>query len=558
MVKKSFRIIVFVLVAITVLSVFLVYGYKGSEHIYTAEEVSDMISSAYSDATISEEKINEAQAAYDSLNDEDKKSVKNYAMLREMQYGLFASNVSAESVTAMIAAIPSASFDTETDMEKAFAAYCLLSVAEREKVNNYEKLDLLRRELTDLYVKNTHRAAERIDRSEILIGTYCFNQTSEKKVKEMADCGIDFVAAAPSDRNTLDLFEKYGIGALVSAWRILPTWRGNNRPVGEPASTTPRFTLEQFREAVRNVEDHNAIWGIDLVDEPHAGDFHCYKEYTDILYDELPQLEVYINLYPNYANSKQLGTKTYKSHIDAFVDEIDTDYICYDHYLYSSGTSEELFPRATDNMRIVADACKESGRDFWIVIQVNSTDKEDAIPLSEEKLKLQAFSALAYGATVINWACWEKGWWTYNVLDKDGNKTEQYEKLKHVNEILDLISPVFMRYKRIDTEFQIGGLKYENDYNAFENITHRDVCNGITGYFAKNVGDGCAAMFTNVTAPLDEPSDENCDEVTFTLKEPATSVVGYFNGEAVRLFPDENGVYSVKIKNTDCVFVTVD
>ena len=53
----------------------------------------------------------------------------------------------------------------------------------------------------------------RMDRSRLNIGTYTLQSyaRSEAHVRDLARCGIDFVIGMDNDRETLDLFGKYGV-----------------------------------------------------------------------------------------------------------------------------------------------------------------------------------------------------------------------------------------------------------------------------------------------------------------------------------------------------------
>lgn len=86
-----------------------------------------------------------------------------------------------------------------------------------------------------------------------------------------------------------------------------------------------------------------------------------------------------------------------------------------------------------------ADACRRTGRRLWFVPQVN-THKAKVV-ITEQKLRYQANMAMAFGAETLMWACWTKGWWTMNVLDENGAKTVQYDRLKHVNAEIKGIAP---------------------------------------------------------------------------------------------------------------------
>ena len=61
-----------------------------------------------------------------------------------------------------------------------------------------------------------------------MIGTYILQPyaRTEAHIRDLADCGIDVVMCMQSDRKALDLFAKYGVGAVVND--VLPGWWGGN------------------------------------------------------------------------------------------------------------------------------------------------------------------------------------------------------------------------------------------------------------------------------------------------------------------------------------------
>src|SRR5574344_1021676 len=66
----------------------------------------------------------------------------------------------------------------------------------------------------------------RMDVAKLNIGTYCLAEyaRTESHVKDIADCGIDFVVSVPYDQTLLDLFAKYKLGAIVTG--VAPGWWG--------------------------------------------------------------------------------------------------------------------------------------------------------------------------------------------------------------------------------------------------------------------------------------------------------------------------------------------
>ena len=210
--------------------------------------------------------------------------------------------------------------------------------------------------------------------------------------------------------------------------------------------------------------DHPAIWMLNLCDEPSALDLPYLGEVCDLVAARTPQTPAYLNLYPNYASvskntgeemRNQLGTATYREHIDVYCRTVPLDYISYDFYVYTPNMKRRtsLYCQMYDNFNIVADACRRTGRSFWYIPQVNSHVARDFEPTTRNRLRFQAYTAMAFGAESISWACWMPGWWTNNVLTAAGEKTAQYDRLKTVNAELHRFGPPYMRYRNTATHY---------------------------------------------------------------------------------------------------------
>ena len=296
-------------------------------------------------------------------------------------------------------------------------------------------------------------SSEHLDRNKLLIGTYCLQPyaRSEEHVRALADAGVNYLCATPAERGLLDLCEKYGLGVFANG--ILPAWWGGDGDnAGKFAATVP---VSLYEEAARRLEDHPALWGLDMGDEPSALDFPHYGRLFEAMKRLFPRHFPYLNLYPNYASvpentesecRSQLGVPTYQAYIDEYARCIPSDYICYDYYMYAISISG-----AYENLRIVANKCRETGRDLWIVLQVNSNRPEEWITLPQ--LRHQAYTALAFGAKSINWACWTAGWWHNQVLDDEGRQTQQYAKMCVINRELHAMGERYMRYQNRSSHF---------------------------------------------------------------------------------------------------------
>ncbi|MBQ7637638.1 MAG: hypothetical protein IJS90_01890 [Clostridia bacterium] len=105
---------------------------------------------------------------------------------------------------------------------------------------------------------------------------------------------------------------------------------------------------------------HDAIWGIDLRDEPPASDFPALQERVQELYAQDPNRFPMINLLPMYASGEQLGEDDelpgfigdspfdsfceravrYRMHVSDYIGTVDSDIISadiYPLYVYNNG-----------------------------------------------------------------------------------------------------------------------------------------------------------------------------------------------------------------------------
>ncbi len=403
----------------------------------------------------------------------------------------------------------------------------------------------------------------RMDRSRLNIGAYILQPyaRTEQHVKDIAACGIDFMTCVPYDKPLLDLFEKHGVGAIVSG--VVPGWWGGN---GKNAGTlSKKNPMEAYEAAADKFRDHPAVWGIDIGDEPSALDFPYYGKVFRRIEELFPHQFPYLNLYPNYASVSQntaeqtvnqLGTPTYQQHIAEYVKNVPSDYICYDFYLYSINVWQ-----AYENLRIVADAALGSGRSMWIVLQVNSNDAKKWI--SENQLRFQAYSAMAFGAENIIWGCYTAGWWYNNVLDTAGQKTQQYEKLKRINKEIHTLAPAYMKYRRVRTDFVsfqgtkwlqgVGQQSMSSFSNGiFSNLATTDHSPLVIGTMISRQGDGNQALFV---CSADDPYDEHNTLHTLTFRSDGRRVSVQGTEGPVEVQVASDGTYSVRLASNQGILI---
>ena len=405
---------------------------------------------------------------------------------------------------------------------------------------------------------------KRMDRNRLNIGVYHLKPyaRTEAHIKDLADCGIDFVVCMDNDRPALDLFHKYGVGAIVSG--IVPGWWGGDGDnAGKLRETNP---MEKYEAAAASFVDHPAIWGIDVGDEPSALDFPYYGRVMDYVDRAFPNQFPYLNLYPNYASVSQnnaqetvnqLGTATYDEHIQKYCENVPADYICYDFYLYSINVTKHY-----ENLRVVADACRNTGRSMWIVLQVNSN--KPAEWMSENNLRFQAYTSMAFGAENIIWACYTAGWWHNQVLDGEGNKTQQYDKLKKTNAEIRTLADEYMKYRRVSTHFvgfeghpDMAAVKQEAigslSTGVFFDVKADNGAPLVVGEMVNRKGDGSVAL---MVCAADDPRETDPKEYQITFRAPDRCVRAW-GGSGYKTVTDlGDGVYAVSVRSNEGVLIT--
>ena len=421
--------------------------------------------------------------------------------------------------------------------------------------------------------------APRMDRSRLLIGAYSFGKAAhdEAHVRELKECGVDFVTGVQAtDRETLDLLAKHGVGAILGG--LLPGWwGGDGSNAGTMRARRPKGTYEaKLAEYVASL-DHPAVWMLDLCDEPSALDLPYLGEICALVAARAPETPAYLNLYPNYASvskntgeetRNQLGTRTYREHIDVYCRTVPLDYISYDFYVYTPNAARRpsLYRQMYDNFNIVADACRRTGRSFWYIPQVNSHNARNFEPTTRNRLRFQAYTAMAFGAEAISWACWMPGWWTNNVLTAAGEKTAQYERLKTVNAELHRFGPRYMRFRSTATHYvgfaATNGLETLGvpllralDNGAFCGLrTLEDTPLVVGEMVPRGVDDGTRALFVVASG---DPFDYAPARRTVSFRVPEGRAVEAFGALGpVEPTHEADGSFSIRLDECSAVLLT--
>ncbi len=213
--------------------------------------------------------------------------------------------------------------------------------------------------------------------------------------------------------------------------------------------------LEKNTEAtVNRFKKDKMIAGWFLRDEPVVAGFPELRTFRDRVYKADSNHIVYLNLLPSIVSPEALGTKTYEEYVQRFVDEIDLSQISYDFYpVVQEGEKVVLRPQFYDNLEVVRRVGLRVGQPFWAFCLSTAHDPYP-IP-TDTHMRIEAFSALAYGAQCIQYfTYWTPGTTVWNFhnapIDKDGKRTHVYYLVKNLNREIQNLAWVFLGAQSID------------------------------------------------------------------------------------------------------------
>jgi hypothetical protein len=257
------------------------------------------------------------------------------------------------------------------------------------------------------------------------------DQTTLARYQELKEsginCNLSFFNDAASMSRALDTAQKAGIKMIAYCPEL---------------KTATETTVRQFM-------NHPALAGYMLRDEPNRSDFPELAEWAGKIRRTDESHFCYLNLFPNYASEEQLGTKTYKEHVDLFVKEVPVQFISFDHYPV---IGDSLRANWYENLEIIAAAAEKAGKPFWAFALAVAHGKYPIPSLAQ--LRLQVFSDLAYGAQGLEyftyWTPYDTTWnFNNGPITPEGKRSVVYDRIREVNREIDNLSTVFLGAKVI-------------------------------------------------------------------------------------------------------------
>lgn len=255
------------------------------------------------------------------------------------------------------------------------------------------------------------------------------NETSIARYEELKASGITYSFTSFPDiksmENALETAQQAGIKLLVSCPEL---------------KTDTKKTVQKFM-------NHPAVAGYFLRDEPALKDFDELGDWARQIKAIDDRHFCYINLFPNYANEEQLGTKEYKDYVHQFIQKVPVKILSFDNYPIKETTLEKKWYQ---NLEIFSEEARLANKPFWaFALSVNFATHH--VPTVAE-LRLQVYSDLAYGAQGIQY-------FTYSTppgqdidfnnapIGLDGKRTEVYDRISLISKEIKSLSWVFLGAK---------------------------------------------------------------------------------------------------------------
>ncbi|MGB7159555.1 MAG: hypothetical protein WBD40_15925 [Tepidisphaeraceae bacterium] len=254
-------------------------------------------------------------------------------------------------------------------------------------------------------------------------------------LKRMAECGLTVAGFAYA--KDLDAIHAAGMRAIVSDPRVGGyDWQ----------NVDAAKARENVASLVKEVNDHPAVFGYYLRDEPPATYFAGLEKVASVVREMAPGKWPYINLFPNYAEPWQLATTNYQEYLDKFVETCKPPILSYDHYaLPSGGGVGANYFRNLEEMRAAA---RKANVPFWNIVL--ATAHFDFREVTHADLRFQAYTTLAYGGRGISYFTYfapAVGNYRMAPIDQFGNPTPTWYSLQNVNHQILKLAPTLLKLK---------------------------------------------------------------------------------------------------------------
>ena len=261
------------------------------------------------------------------------------------------------------------------------------------------------------------------------------SETTVARFQEMKDAGIthslSFYSNLEEMQKALDVAAKVGVKLVVSCPELK----------SDPEKTVRRFM------------NHPALAGYHLMDEPNMRLYPELGTWAKKIQAVDTKHFCYVNLFPNFADSTQLGTKDYKVYVSEYVRQIPVQFISFDYYPV---LKDRLSKTWYQNLEQISEESRKSDKPFWAFALTTNYDEDHLTPQTLAAMRLQVYSDLAYGAQGIQYFTY---WSATSVnapsgedqrgapISVAGKRNVVYDRVKLMSQEIQNLSGVFLGSK---------------------------------------------------------------------------------------------------------------
>jgi hypothetical protein len=200
--------------------------------------------------------------------------------------------------------------------------------------------------------------------------------------------------------------------------------------------------------AVNLLKDYPGFGGYMIIDEPSIQMFDELDRLIRAIQSFDSEHLCYVNLYPNYANSSQLGTSSYAQYIDQFA-KLTTGFISFDNYPTNNGKGN-VNQNWYTNMEIIRNAANKYDIPFWAYISSTRGSASDP-PFTLGELSMMAYTNLAYGSQALQYFVFSgsttAAYPYFQTPINNGQRTATYSYVQTINTGIKRLSYIFSKSK---------------------------------------------------------------------------------------------------------------
>lgn len=203
---------------------------------------------------------------------------------------------------------------------------------------------------------------------------------------------------------------------------------------------------DELKALINEYKDYPALGGYYVWDEPR-GHFDAVKKSFDVLRTADPSRLPLVAMIPSYGPWKH--PHKYPAIMRSFVKKVDPPVLSFDYYAMRGGPGKYVQSQNVYlDLELWSSLSVETGKPFWMYVTSCSWQSQPSL----ESLRLQVYSAIAYGAKGIQYfvaksftGCEPS--FSGAPLNMDGSKSTFYDTFKAFNMEVKALGPCLMPLK---------------------------------------------------------------------------------------------------------------